>query len=767
MRFAYLCVAVTVNTAWATIDFQSFIRGPQLKPANEQFLLKRAEKQLASPTNRISPTNIVQPLSFVTPLTKIQEATQPAPCALVSSYSSEQKLASPTIVPIVPAELAYECLNSVPLNKTAALQLVDSIEPYLEWQSSLAWMKDPPEDYDFPPHDPFGVLASVKKNLEEDKYSNEHEFQTDLYSVFTPAHDGHFIFFPDLLSRALEFSRQQALVSISEDGQSLPVIKLFDDVVRAPQQASIVTKINGIDASEFIENNAIMTTGQQVIDAGYNSFFFSKATFALSQSNGFFASGGRGRFIYPGPSTTITLSNGTSLSFDNVARIRGDFTGVDSGEAFYQKFCDPNRVLNAPASAAPITSSSPLVPGYPPAVIKTNATGVSGYYLEGDEYEDVAVLSVLTFESQSPPEYQKVVENFFAYAKRDGKKKLLIDLSQNGGGLIFLGYDMFRQLFPGILQDGNSRWRANENFKAIAEIFSDLSRNFDPNTSDSQTLVVQANLPFNFREDLNISDEPFKTFDSKFGPFEFKNDEFTNLMRWNLSDPILTKNSTFGIGTDVTGYGSRQNFTQPFAPENIILLYDGICASTCTIFSQFMRELGGVKSIAMGGRPNSGPTQGVGGVKGSQILLWNDIYEYAQSALLNATEDQAKNLRRLTSLPISRSGAAAANVRDAILTNNIDDGTPAQFISEISDCRLFYTEHMMTDVTALWKTAADSAFNGKSCNYGSLPVRYASSATDNVSQGFMIASTEFVSIQDTSPDQNAAWLAVHEQKAIN
>lgn len=91
----------------------------------------------------------------------------------------------------------------------------------------LAWLKDPPKDYDFPPHDTLGVLASVKENLVNDKYPNEHSFQIDLYSVFTPAHDGHFIFFPDLLSKAFDFSRQQALVSISEDGQSLPVIKLF------------------------------------------------------------------------------------------------------------------------------------------------------------------------------------------------------------------------------------------------------------------------------------------------------------------------------------------------------------------------------------------------------------------------------------------------------------------------------------------------------------------------------------------------------------
>jgi hypothetical protein len=45
-------------------------------------------------------------------------------------------------------------------------------------------------------------------------------------------------------------------------------------------------------------------------------------------------------------------------------------------------------------------------------------------------------------------------------------------------------------------------------------------------------------------------------------------------MRWNLNDPLTTRNATYGLGSDVTGYGSRTNFTQPFAAENIILVCD-------------------------------------------------------------------------------------------------------------------------------------------------------------------------------------------------
>lgn len=80
-------------------------------------------------------------------------------CAIVSQLSASQVATAPSgmqntanrvkrkannhiATPTVPAKLAQECLNSVPLNKDAALKLVNEIEPYLEWQSGMySWLK--------------------------------------------------------------------------------------------------------------------------------------------------------------------------------------------------------------------------------------------------------------------------------------------------------------------------------------------------------------------------------------------------------------------------------------------------------------------------------------------------------------------------------------------------------------------------------------------------------------------------------------------------
>lgn len=42
-----------------------------------------------------------------------------------------------TAAPTIDAQVGYNCLASVPLNASAATELVESILPYLEWQTGI------------------------------------------------------------------------------------------------------------------------------------------------------------------------------------------------------------------------------------------------------------------------------------------------------------------------------------------------------------------------------------------------------------------------------------------------------------------------------------------------------------------------------------------------------------------------------------------------------------------------------------------------------
>lgn len=67
-------------------------------------------------------------------------------CASVSTLVKAFTIDMPPLERNVPAEIAYQCLHSIPFNQTAALDLLKSIRPYMEWQTTLSYVKDPPKE---------------------------------------------------------------------------------------------------------------------------------------------------------------------------------------------------------------------------------------------------------------------------------------------------------------------------------------------------------------------------------------------------------------------------------------------------------------------------------------------------------------------------------------------------------------------------------------------------------------------------------------------
>lgn len=500
-------------------------------------------------------------------------------------------------------------------------------------------------------------------------------------------------------------------------------------------------------------------------DALYNAVFFSPAMAGETAGfQGWFAHSGSFRFFYPGANTTIKFENETTITVQNLASVIGDFSNVSNGASLYNTFCS-GAANSLPSTTTSTTSSLPQPDGYPNPIIISSDGNAGGYYLPNS---DVAVLALLSFEPDVPVEWQQVIEEFLTISKADGKKKLVIDLSANGGGLILQGYDTFRQLFPQIVQDGNTRFRMHQAFSDISTATSNgFPPNFDPLTSSNANLTNSWETTPNYRYDVNIDNQLFPDYPSKFGPVQFNGDNFTNIIRWNLNDPLTTINETFGLGEEITGYGSRTNFTQTYAAEDIIMVYDGYCASTCTIFSEFMRTQAGVKSIALGGRSTSDgePTpliQGVGGVKGANNYGYGYISSLASAAVgfgaRSKAVDQLINQHALT-----RSTDTSINVRDNILKANLGDGVPSHFIYEPADCRLFYTPAMIKNVTAIWEAAASSAWGGAACNAGSLP-----RSTGTRSSRSMWKSEAKITKRDTevvrlsglkTSDRDARWLA--------
>ncbi|CZR70138.1 uncharacterized protein PAC_20039 [Phialocephala subalpina] len=659
------------------------------------------------------------------------------PCAQVSAMVAPMKAANPRVVPMILGELAFNCLQSVPLNSEQALAVTRAVMQYVEFQSDLSYKKAPPAGFPYPAIDLQGQMTRIVNSLQNNSYPNEYAWQSDMFKTFMAAKDGHTRFAGDLLVRPIRFTRNVSLVSVSMDGTSMPQIYLTDEILKMNTTGitpSAVTQINGQDAVTFMNLEADKGF-QQDPDAAFNTVMFNPALDFTPGLNvrGFFAGDGRYGFYYPGPNTTMNFANGSTAVFQTAALVPGNFTGVTDGASAFQKFCSGPVATPAaaPAPTAPMfrpgnaTSNTARLKGYPIAQVSSSDGQVSGYYLTSAANSNVGVLSLNSFEPNTPAEFQAVIQTMLAEMKRDGKTKLVVDLQGNGGGIVVNGFDAFRQLFPQTQDQVFARQRIGPVYSTVAQLTSAQFSNFSEATATDIESVILFQSAFNQGFDLNQNRSKFTTFAEKFGPVPVNGDQFTNFEQNNFDDPFFTINETTGAGMDVTGYGSRKNFTQPFPAQNIVMLYDGTCASTCTLFSEMMKNLGGVKSIALGGRPSTSKIQAIGGVKGAQSLSFDGVLMYPQLLLQTSpksaiTSEQQTTLLQLSDLPQNRSLDNGINFSDHILQANVQDGTPAQFIREDADCRLFYTPAMMQNVTAMWEAAADAAFNGKACVAGGI-----------------------------------------------
>jgi small ligand-binding sensory domain FIST len=79
----------------------------------------------------------------------------------------------------------------------------------------------------------------------------------------------------------------------------------------------------------------LIDRGALTISNRYNTVFYNLAQVSLGSQGvgaGMFSGGGRGRLVYPGPTTDLEFINGTKISITNTAKVLVDFTDIKTGE---------------------------------------------------------------------------------------------------------------------------------------------------------------------------------------------------------------------------------------------------------------------------------------------------------------------------------------------------------------------------------------------------------------------------------------------------
>ncbi|KAE8142768.1 hypothetical protein BDV38DRAFT_234019 [Aspergillus pseudotamarii] len=650
------------------------------------------------------------------------------PCALASQLADESEA--------IPAQTAYDCLKSVPVAVEQDKTLIDQLKLLWEWHSETGYLKNTPDTWELGSVDLLGELDKIKENLSS--YDSEYDVQLAINKLTLRTGNFHFNYVPDIL-QVFYFQRVIPVTTVSEDGTSVPETYAVADLVQKDSDDSIdispIVKINGEDTQTYL--NKIAAQEQYIDpDARFNSLMWRGSAAA---SMGSFVYTGLG--IYEGATTNLTFKNDTTRVIKNFAEVRQNLTAVTSGKSFFEELCTGSfagieamgaSMKKTPYKGAPHHWKRQTIPsdGYPEPVVEHSAGMVAGYFMNGSDFEDVAVLKIVTFDTSSAEsedaaiEFQEVVKQFLGNCTDAGKKNLVIDLRENGGGETALLLDTFMQLFPGEVPFSAQRYRAQDQYKLIGEAVNSVYEDQSVQTlikkatgeSFADIALVRYWAYWNF---VDVNGDNFKSWDEFYGPHKYNGDEFTTIMRYNMSN----SNPVSILGQSGFKFLNPPAGDPPFAAENIVMFSDGLCGSSCASFHEELKNIAGVKAIAVGGRPQEGAMQTIGGSKGGEVIPLNIIPLYLQTMMnltaplgIDSLDDDSLTKLANPDVLLTRAGdySSRIQVQDQIRKGD-ESGTPLQYIYEDADCRIFYTTKMLLEPETAWEAAWSAYTDDSKC----------------------------------------------------
>jgi len=225
---------------------------------------------------------------------------------------------------------------------------------------------------------------------------------------------------------------------------------------------------------------------------------------------------------------------------------------------------------------------------------------------------------------------------------------------------------------------------------------------------------------------------PFLSYKDFFGPDMHGHGTFTSFFQSNYTNTDPSDFSQELIS--ITGFGPGRPVAKgtppPFKPENIVVLSDGYCGSTCSNAVEQLTNLHQIPSIAIGGRPGTGPVQTVGNSKGSQVFqtagmnqvidFWLDTSDIA----IDKSQVKGTVFENWDGFAMDN-GLLAINAKNNYRLGD-ESSTPLMFVYGAADCRFWNTPAMLTDPAAIWARTAEIAFDSSRKAFGAAGGPYTS-----------------------------------------
>ncbi|KAL1747769.1 hypothetical protein HDZ31DRAFT_60946 [Schizophyllum fasciatum] len=635
--------------------------------------------------------------------------------------------------PYAPPVDVLACWKSFPFNETLRQNVLTNVARVFDFFTFENYYLDSP-----PPFEESTVnVRDELQRLNSTTYETDYDFNWDLFLFATQLNDGHTRWYPDCYT-SFQNLLPTPIVALSTDGECDPEIFVAPDSVEfitllgtnytsyfdsigfdwKRLAGAKVTSIEGQDPWDYVDYLASTISGNYLdhgvrVNSVFTSYRVSSNDF--SQRFGDFA-GPTGVARTSVKISAIPTDTGEEETFDvpYYANLVGN--NFTDSKSYWANNCAANQDTNGQDYkdlAAKVDASARKAHlARAELVDKSNATAVglpekyrpdlppaggSKGVLKNYILEDgvTGVMFVGSFGGEFD-QFQTDTESAIREFKSKGVTRLLIDLTNNGGGYVCLGQFLHNYLAgadipydPGFI----SSHRANE--LALKIVANDIK--------------LGLNSSYGFYAPDNYA---FLANDTAMPATYNYMDPTEPLVINGVQDPTSQR----FYDTCALSYTVEIPAEPPFPLDQVAIVNNGNCASTCAMFSTLMFEHYNTKIAAFGG--GTGHLE-YKGMAGNQVLEWADLASEIKTADLEndplAPPDLliSGNMRQVTgnfflSLAFDKRPISRVNWRTA--WSWLEKDEPIAYRSEPPQVRLQYTNETYISPQKLWEFAASKLF---------------------------------------------------------
>ncbi|KAF7319056.1 hypothetical protein HMN09_00241800 [Mycena chlorophos] len=675
-----------------------------------------------------------------------------ASTVLVQAKSTADPCTVATASTWVSSAAAHACEVNIPFDKERSLAVIDSNIKALPWYSLETWFEQSPN-----PKIPHNVnignlLAAVQKKTSTSGYASDWDFNIAVTDAWNREQDGHTLY-SAACTEAFSYNLPFSIATLASSTSSLLANPTFivnydfpesgrdglEDYYNSlkidvrPYDGSTILAINGIPADLYLTELADASNIYDGLVGAYEGlsarymrlmsrYSADTVSGAYTQEVGRFGQ----RAFYPGAdsvqvelltskglksltipwSATFTAAGNTTASLISETCIDGA-----SSSSRKKRDVDAKKLKRANAIPAHITRQKGVVRPDDQAPIRQQASPVSssraspGNYVKPNltsfghvttldlyqlaEHPAVGVAYFEQFEPSDGTDFDTYISGITSVLydginalKAAGVKHLIVDQSGNRGGYIYAGGVAMWSLFPKDL------------FPGFPAVFRDHNLTQAEAAAAAATQDQNSEYFYGFYRDLNYN-------------------LLINVSQFMVPSVPQTVNGVpdayshmfyddFGLASEVT------NFTEPpFADMDFVIVGNGICASTCSIFSSFLALKHNVKSAVFGGQPDASlfNTQFDGGVKGSEVTDFSSVLGELQLAGLDTNPAAPQ--------PFPVNADLTLNFRNAIPIYNAADEKQdhiLDYVWEQGTKHYQFTKEMYNKPQLVWEFVAEEFF---------------------------------------------------------